>query len=239
MGCHFLFGYNHDYNIENGEIILAQQHPKKKIGCQRSEKERSAEMAIELRSALGDGYYITCLGRESNHLCPFSGGGDLNIFKGGECYAAATIFQSGVDDADTDGAEPNPERLCHSPASGTPRPQVSPPKQGEYHCVTIENKLARTCNALLQLQANMVVLCSRLLLNLMESLSFSHDQIRAVKVLSCYGILLGVDYDLKILKLTMDFEKESLNFEELFSYGPSVYYGMFIDMCIYNVIRSL
>ena len=88
-------------------------------------------------SALGDGYYITCLGRESNHLCPFSG--DLNIFKGGECYAAATILQSGVDDADTDGAEPNPERLCHSPASGTPRPQVSPPKQGEYHCVTIEN----------------------------------------------------------------------------------------------------
>ena len=56
----------------------------------------------------------------------------MEILKSG-CFSAATILGA---DADSDNEEP-----------GTPCPQVSPPKQGEYRCATIENEVIYTYTA--------------------------------------------------------------------------------------------
>ena len=199
------------------EIFLSQQLPGNKINS-IPENQRSLYMFTGLTSVLGNGYSVTCLGNDNSHYCPFSGGGDVAILKSG-CYSAATILDA---DADSDNEEP-----------GTPCPQlpnVSPPKQGEYCCAAIENKVAHTLelerNALLQLQANMMLLCARLLLEV--TTSPSPDQ-NTVQVLSCYGILVGGNYPLTILKLTIDFEKDRLKYEELFSLSPCAFYPVFID----------
>ena len=106
---------------------LAHQVPANKIK-RIPKNDRSFCMRTGLTSVLGDSYSVTCLGNDSSHYCPFSGGGDVAILKSGS-YSAATILDA---DADSDNEEP-----------GTPCPQVpnvSPPKQGEYrwsvmHCM--------------------------------------------------------------------------------------------------------
>ena len=76
VGFQFLYGYNHNYKVEKGNIILSQQRPMRNIECLH-ENQRTCHMMTGLMSVLGDEYKIFCSAKESRHYCPFSGGGDI------------------------------------------------------------------------------------------------------------------------------------------------------------------
>ena len=116
---------------------------------------------------------------------------------------------------------------------------TTPPKQGEYRCGLIKNKVTHTqqeSDVYLQLQANMLLLCSCMLLMKLNANPCEAD---AINLLSCYGVTLGPAYPLKLVKLTVDFNSEGLLYEELFTLSPCTFYPVYVDMCILHVVESL
>ena len=88
----YLFGYNHEYAVHKGKIELSNQIPE--IAAQAlSENQRTARIVQDLLTTLGKEYAIEVgSGKESTHYCPFSGGGNVRIFKKGS--ASAAVVQS-------------------------------------------------------------------------------------------------------------------------------------------------
>ena len=87
----------------------------------------------------------------------------------------------------------------------------------------------------LHLQANMMLLCSNLLVQKIKENKDPAD----ITMLTCYGIQLGPTYALKILKLTIDFDNCVLLYEELFKLDQCVLYPAFIDISLFFVLENL
>lgn len=137
-------------------------------------------------------------GHNSKHYCPFSGGGDIQIFVESG-IAAAVVTTAGE-------AEPEP---VDCPTS----PHITPPKANEMRCGSLENKVSgqqTERDATIQLQANMVLTCATLLETRLLSLT-STQELPPLDSLVCYGLLQGPTYSLKLLKLTVDFVQDSFD----------------------------
>ena len=86
--------------------------------------------------------------------------------------------------------------------------------------------------ATLQLQTNMILLTSALLLLKVEGGE-------EITHMTSYGILMGLGYPLKVLKLNMDFEDGTLCFEQQFSISPSPMHAVNIDRAIDYIMEHL
>ena len=232
LGFKYLYGYNQTYEvISNGSILLSQNTPNEPLPS-LNEHQRTVDMLFALRSAVGQNYTIVCSSDSRGHYSPFSGGGDITIFKKGSA-AAATLLHTKEELEEELGTS---AQSAHSPQSSSPI-NVTPPKVGEYRCASIENKVAHVQgdkDVTLQLQANMLLLCSTLLIEILNK-----SNADGIEVLSCYGIQIGITYPLKILKLTIDFSKDKVLYEELFSLSPCAFYPVYVDMCMEYILQSL
>lgn len=184
-----------------------------------------------LKEKYGDNYDIAIIS-DSSHFCPFSGGGDVGIFKTGSISMALLQGEASPDETPQN-ASPSAEAV--DSASPNQPQVVTPPRTGEYRCGSVENKVSSTQkeeSVSLQLQANMLLLCSRLLVDKINEMT-------DVETLTCYGVHLGATYKLKLLKLTLDFSKENIVYEEIFTLEPCAFYPAFIDISIFHVFQSL
>lgn len=221
-----MFGYDHPYNVEDHNIILSHSIPNNLE--QTSEHGRTVDMIRRLIDIYEQIFNIG-ITSDSNHFCPFKGGGDVAIFKTGSS-SAGLLQGEGEGDEVLQGVAGLP--------GSPPGSVITPPKQGEYRCGTVENKMSNTQtedSVNLQLRANMLLLCTKLLVNkILQS-----DDTANIKVLTCYGLQLGLTYKLKLLKLNVDFNQAFLQYEELFELDPCAFYPVYIDISIFHVLESL
>ena len=89
------------------------------------------------------------------------------------------------------------------------------------------------------LPADMVLTSTALLKRKIETLKTPATELQTLATPSCYGMLIGPTYSLKLLKLSKDFENQTLMFEELFVLSPYVLYPMYVDMTIDHIIKLL
>ena len=249
VGSQFLYGYNHGYIVENGEVTVSHCLPPT-VQFQCNENERTGKMAFKLQ----EHYNITVGGRDSNHFSPFSGGGDIVIFK--KSAMSATVVGTdnlGVDIEDSGGPEGQdmvdtnitaPDDLgaggCEGQDMVDPIP-ITPPKQNEFRCGSLEAKVSSVQSeddVILQLQANMVLTCSVLLKRKIEMVT-STTELEQIDTLTCYGTIIGPTYSLSLLQLTIDFEDSKFQFEELFKLRPCVLYPAYIDITMNHIFECL
>lgn len=102
-------------------------------------------------------------------------------------------------------------------------------------CGTVELKYTQcSCSAIeLQLQANMMVIGSKCLYQILET---GND----VEKITVYGLGFGVFHELLLLELTVDFAGDVMKFDQLFCYPPSPEYHVAIDSSIaYIIVNKL
>ena len=251
VGSRFLYnGYDQQYTIDGKGDMLTRVvcfPAPKNFQCEIS---RLYQMIEGLKLALGQHYTVECwFGNFSRH-CPFSGGGDLSIFKSRSPSAVVVDLHSNdgteqttsdigrTNDGTDDGITPDDDTRDIS--LGT---KVSPTKPGEYRCISIENKIANSLGSdvdqesiTLQLQANMLLLSSTLLLNKVKE---DPDKAGGINILSCYGLQIGLNCPLKILKLCVDFSKKELEYEELLNVSPTPVHHLYVDMALQHVVSCL
>ncbi len=229
VGFEYLFGYSHAYTItEEREIKLSQQFPPGLVK-KRTEPQRTMSMVSTLKKQFTRANVtLDAFSRNSSHFCPFSGGGDIQVFQTAGSTAGhptAAVVMTGQEDEE----EPEPVNS----------PDLTPPKAHEGRCGSVENKITgpqTEREALLQLQADMVLTCATLL---EERLSSPSSTPELFDTLVCYGVLLGVPYPLKLLKLTIDFVKEDMVFEERFSLNVCLFSPIYIDLVLHYVFQSV
>ena len=101
----FLYGYSHPYTIEDGEIKLhhyISQSPQEKI----VENVRTMHMQNILTKRLeGAQVKIRGLNRNSSDYCPFSGGGDIEMFSTAGRYSAVVSGEDSIPEEGEEGPE--------------------------------------------------------------------------------------------------------------------------------------
>ena len=160
--CHcYPFRGAPDITIKNSPIVLASdtevQHEKPESGSE-----------------------ISCGRGDCNHYAPFSGGGDINVFKAGTSSAVSVQGQLMLDEEESS-AVAQPAR----PASPLQSLQTTPPKAGEERCAVVENKVSSAQTELLQLQASMMLLTSNLLVRKVKT---DIENAHKITSLTCYGV---------------------------------------------------
>jgi hypothetical protein len=219
VGFHYMFGYNHPYKIEDGKVHLESLHPPQGHEF-TDELHRTGEMLTRLRETSHCNHTIELASHDSTHYCPFSGGGDIWIYRTGSNLGAVLVTPAEQEPAE------DTTLLEHA----------SPSQEGQYTCGAVENKVGscqREGEVRLQLQANMMLLCTKLLV---QEIVEGHD----VKQLVCYGVALGVvKYPLMLLKLTIDFDKRETVYDELCTISPCPTYPAFIDLALTYVIKNV
>ena len=117
---------------------------------------------------------------------------------------------------------------------------ITPPKKGEQWCAALENKGTQCTrpptHVTLQLQANMVLLCAKMLY---ESVSSEPENAEEISSLTCFGAQFGLTYPMKLLKLKMDFDERNMSFKELFvaPVGPAS--GAYMDLLLCYIFQAL
>ena len=150
----------------------------------------------------------------------------------GRAGTTAAVLSTDTGEADEEGVPP---------PCPTNDANLTPPKQGESRCGSLENKVCGQQNeedATLQLQADMVLTTTTLLQSKIRALT-TPAELRVINTLSCYGLLLGPSYSLKLLKLSIDFNKQTLVFEELFKLSPCLLYPVYVDIAIDDMFKLL
>lgn len=235
VGFEYLYGYSHPYTISDGEIHLSHCLPPGRVK-KPTENQRTMNMAKELEDiyTVDSNVKICVLSHNSSHFCPFSGGGDVEVFTQ-TGISAAVVSVAGQ------GSEDGPDPDDPTPADVSPSPNITPPKQYVVWRASVENKVGeqqKEEEAQLQLQANMVVTCATLLEDRLKSLS-SAQELGSIDNIVCYGVLIGSKYPLKLLKLTLDFSGQEMVFEERFHLDQCCFYPVYIDILLNHLLHSL
>ena len=232
VGSKFLYNTELLYTIGECDGQPTIQQPVRDFSCLPlyyvNEANKTGEMLHRLKNALkeANGYSVLISGGDDAHYCPFSGGGDISILNK-DSSAAAVVMTPLLQQSAT-------------PSENTA--EVSPQNVGESRCCAIENKvsegvsMAQHDNVTLQLQANMMVLCSVLLKKILVE---SPGNAESLNIISCYGLQIGMSCPLKILKLSIDFEKGNMTYEQLFSQHRCPFSHIYIDCVLQHVISCL
>ena len=153
---------------------------------------------------------------DSSHFFPFSGGGDIYLQTD---HSSACLRLSDEDDGEAEalGAE-----------EGT---QVSPRKKGELRCTgAVETKFSvqSVDKVLRQLQADMLVGATQQLKTIVTN---EPTKAKDIKSFSTYGITFGVSiaHPLIVLKMTLDFETNVLDYLQLCRYEWSETFNVYVD----------
>ena len=184
VGYSFLFGSDQQYVIRENQIEF-KAPLSSAVMCtpeddEPRETERTNRLATEITSSLSKDYVVRVgSGRDSSH---FTGGGDIYVhFKPA---AGACVLGVGEGLAEVAGEE-----------TSSPVNNSTPPKKGEQRCAAIENKrpLCTTppTHVTLQLQANMVLLCAKLL---NEGVASDAEHAEDISSITCYGAQFGLTY---------------------------------------------
>ena len=146
MGFEYLFEYSHAY--KRGEI---QSLPPSAV-----ENERAINLVKALEKHDSSiNVNIRGFSRNSSHYCPFSGGGDIQLFVQAGIIAAV-VTTAGE-------SEHEPEPPVYRPSTPPLAADITPPKAHEMRCGSLENKVSgqqTEKEATLQLQANMILTCA-------------------------------------------------------------------------------
>ena len=67
----------------------------------------------------------------------------------------------------------------------------------------------------------------------------TETELESISKLTCYGMMMGQTYALKLLKLMIDFPKGTTQFEELFHLDPCSLYPAYVDMVIEYIFHAL
>ena len=246
VGSRFLYnGYDQQYTIDgNGDMLT-------RVVCFpapnnfQCENSRSYQMIEGLKLALGQHYSVEWWFGNYNRHCPFSGGGDLSIFK--SCSPSAVVVDLHSNDGteqttSNDGTddESTPDDVTRDISLGT---KLDTRDISLGTKVSPTNKIANSLGSgvdqegiTLQLQANMLLLSSTLLLNKVKE---DPDKAGGINILSCYGLQIGLNCPLKILKLSVDFSKKELEYEELLNVSPTPVHHLYVDMALQHVVSCL
>ena len=219
VGFQYLFGHDQSYSVRDGQIQIDHHLPQVTTE-EASEHQRTSVLVNGLVAHFGREYDIIMgSGHDASHFCPFTGGGDVQVFK----------HKSGV--------------VVAAEAEAVPvasDPNVTPPREGEYRCISFENKgiqAAQPAQAVtLQLQADMVLLSSNLLA---RNITSNPNDAESINVISCFGVQMGVSCPLKLLKLSIDFENCTMIFKELFHIPRCALYGAYVDISINYAFQAL
>ena len=90
----FLYGQSQLYTVRKGEIVIGHHLPLATVpkALEPSENQKTVELVSQLKVHYGHHYNVTVgSGHDSNHYCPFSGGGDVHIFRTDPANAAAVL----------------------------------------------------------------------------------------------------------------------------------------------------
>ena len=227
VGFRFLFGSDQKYAIREDQIEIKAPLSSAVLSTpedddEARENERTSTLANEMKSYLTEEYVVrTSAGRgDSSHFSPFTGGGDIYVhFK-----PAAGACVLGVGEGLAEVAETS------SPVNSTP------PKKGEQRCAAIENKgpLATRppAHVTLQLQANMVLLCVKLL---RECVAADPEQAEDISSITQFGLT----YPMKLLKLKMDFSERKMSFKEQFVVQVCPASGADMDLLLCHIFQAL
>ena len=234
VGSPFLYnGHDQQYTIDDKGDMLTRVvgfPAPKNFQCENS---RSSQMIEGLKLALGQHYKVEFWSGNFSRHCPFSGGGDLSIFKS-RSHSAVVVdlnFNDGTEQTTSDIGRTNagtddgitPDDDTRDISLGT---KVSPNLGSAVDQESIT----------LQLQANMLLLSSVLLLN---EVTEDPDKAGGINILSCYGLQIGLNCPLKILKLRVDFSKKKLEYEVLLNVSPTAVHHMYVDMALQHVVSCL
>lgn len=75
---------------------------------------------------------------------------------------------------------------------------------------------------------------------LTTKLSEEPEEAENVYSLTCYGLAVCTNGPTIIVKLTVDFESQTLTFTELFNCDPLPYFFVFVDQAVsYNILHRL
>ena len=229
VGSKFLYNTELLYTIGERDGQPTIQQPVRGFSCLPpyyvNEAYKMGEMLHGLKNALkeADGYSVSISGGDDAHHCPFSGGVDISILNK-DSSAAAVVMTPLLQQSATPSENP-----AENPAECS-KPLFS---------IIVENNvsegvsMAQHDNVTLQLQANMMVLCSVLLKKILVK---SPGNAESLNILSCYGLQIGMSCPLKILKLSIDFEKGNITYEELFSQHRCPFSHIYIDCALQHVI---
>ena len=127
------------------------------------------------------------------------GGGDIQIFN--EVASSAVVVRLNGEEDDAS------EQTVRSPTD-SPRDTLNatPPSRGESRCGVVENNVfaqQTQTDVRLQLQANMLMTYAQVLRRQLD-MRTTPEELESIRTLSCYGMLLGPVYALKLLKSSLD-----------------------------------
>ena len=183
------------------------------------EDQRKFQLMEDLRANL-KGYKVTLV-HDSSRYCPFTGGGDIWVYKNHD--RLVILDEAGRDSEDEDGS-------------------CSPRAKGEYRCpASIENKVITGISEMQkeavtkQLQANMVLTATHFLC---EKIKMCPADAKAIESVTTYGLQMGIFCPVKVLKLTLNFRTATSSFEELFSKERCPFSHIFIDTAVANLVSS-
>ena len=244
VGSSFLFNQDVSYSCEEDVVrVVVHSNQPEEPNVGSYEVSRCAQLVHDMSKLHPD--CVVKVWANNDHFCPFKGGGDIVIYKKSLAAACLTTnpeieaLPESFDSSRECTASPDPPTECLVPPPG-PIPDatmdISPKKPGETRSGAIEAKCSHQQTvraATLQLQANMLLLTSALL----------HSKIIAgeetIDVMTSYGVLMGHEYPLKVLKLSVCFEEGKICFEEQFSIAPCLLYSVYIDMAIDYIMDHL
>ena len=184
-----------------------------------------------LTSALGQHYKVKSWSGNFNRHCPFSGGGDLLIFKRHSQSAVVLDFNFSDEQTTSDIGRTN----AGTDDGITPDDDTRDISLGTKVSPNLGSAVDQE-NITLQLQANMLLLSSVLLLN---EVTEDPDKAGGINILSCYGLQIGLNCPLKILKLRVDFSKKKLEYEVLLNVSPTAVHHVYVDMALQHVVSCL
>ena len=252
VGFQFLYGKEHLYSVSDGNITITGSCPSPPE-MERSEVERTVNLVAQLRARYGQEYIIRAgSGHDLSHYCPFSGGGDVHIFKADSATSAvvevepmeqpmeSTSESTSIEGELESGPSESTSIEGELEAGPSESINVTPPKQGERRCSALETKGIRSLQSpsdvTLQLQADMILLCAALLTDMVAS---QPEHAESIWSLTCYGVQVGFSYPIKLLKLTIDFENRKVHFKELFNKPVCAFQGAYIDIALNYVFEAL
>ena len=112
--------------------------------------------------------------------------------------------------------------------------EITPPKKGEHRCFAIENKVSHDPKASIQLQANMMLLASEIMIE-----AVTQKDPERISSITCYGILIGLLHPLKVLKLTVDFDAHRATYTRKFFMKLCLKLAAYADLCTGYVCKCL
>ena len=159
VGAVIIYGVNYQYKVTPEEKVIINDSSEMVVVEYGNENQRTDAAVAMLKQVFGTSLQVERTSRDTEQHCPFSGGGDIYIYHKMNAIAIMT------------GVEEDWEKEIKCGAT--------------EEKVTSQQKNQSLC---LQLQANMMVLSSKMIQKRIKSHPASCEKLNSI---TCYGLLIG------------------------------------------------